>query len=123
MTYGEAVRSRLADLGVAAIPFAFGLFGPGAHGAGWSLPLSAAISVSLYWRRRSPLEVLVACFVVGLIELAGALVGGVGGRPLPGFYDLGIIIAIYSAVAYGTRPARLVAVAGGIAGAAIAALT
>lgn len=113
LAYGGAVRSRLADLGVVAIPLALGLFGPGAHGAGWSLPLSAAISVSLYWRRRCPFGVLVASFVVGLIELAAAL---------PGFYDLGIIIAIYSAVAYGTRPARLVAVAGGIAGATIAAL-
>jgi hypothetical protein len=47
MAYGEAVRSRLADLGVAAIPLAFGLFGPGEHVADWSLPLSAAISVSL----------------------------------------------------------------------------
>jgi hypothetical protein len=33
---------------VAAIPFALGLLGPGAHGAGWSLPLSAALSVPLY---------------------------------------------------------------------------
>ena len=41
---------------------------------------------------------------------------------LPGLYDLGIIIAIYSAVAYGTRAARLAAVAGGAAGAAAAAL-
>ncbi|MGH3249170.1 MAG: sensor histidine kinase [Trebonia sp.] len=116
------MHSRLTDLGVAAIPFGFGLLGPGTHGIGWSLPLSATISVSLYWRRRSPLAVLAACFVVGLAQVTAALVGGLNDRTLPGFYDLGIIIAIYSAVAYGTQAARLVAVTGGIGGAAIAAL-
>lgn len=122
VTYGGAVHSRLTDLGVAAIPFVFGLLGPGAHGTGWSLPLSAAISVVLYWRRRFPLLVLVACFLLGLTQLTAALAGGATDRVLPGFYDLGIIIAIYSAVAYGTRAARLIGLAGGIGGAAAAAL-
>jgi signal transduction histidine kinase len=122
VTYGGAVYSRLTDLGVAAIPLVFGLLGPGAHGTGWSLPLSAAISVALYWRRRFPLLVLVACFLLGLTQLTAALRGGVIDRVLPGFYDLGIIIAIYSAVAYGTRWARLIAVVGGIGGAAAGAL-
>ncbi|MGH3170261.1 MAG: sensor histidine kinase [Trebonia sp.] len=114
------MHRRLTDLGVALIPFVLGLADPGAHGGGWSLPLSAAIGVSLYWRRRFPFAVLAACFALGLIQLAAALTGGVNGRALPGFYDLGIIIAIYSAVAYGTRTARLAAVAGGMSGAAIA---
>ncbi len=122
LTYGGAVYSRLTDLGVAAIPFVLGAVGPGAHGVGWSLPLSAAISVALYWRRRFPLSVLLACFLLGLTQLIAALAGGVIDRTLPGFYDVGIIIAIYSAVAYGTRAARLIAVAGGIGGAAVAAL-
>jgi FtsX-like permease family protein len=46
VSYGGAVYSRLTDLGVAAIPFVFGVLGPGAHGTGWSLPLSAAISAA-----------------------------------------------------------------------------
>lgn len=120
--YGGAVRSRLADLGVAAIPCALGLVGPGTHDAGWSLALGAGIGASLYWRRRSPSAVLAACFAFGLIQLAAARSGGPRPRVLPGLYDLGIIIAIYSAVAYGSRAARLVAVAGGTAGAAVAAL-
>ena len=122
VTYGGAVHSRLTDLGVAAIPLVLGVVGPGAHGAGWSLPLSAAISVALYWRRRFPLPVLLACFLLGLTQLTAALADGVIDRTLPGFYDVGIIIAIYSAVAYGTRAARLIAVTGGIGGAAVAAL-
>ena len=107
---------------MAVIPFGLGLVGPGAHGTVLSLALGAAISVPLYWRRRSPFGVLVVCFVLGAAQLTAALVGGVNGRTLPGFYDLAIIIAIYSAVAYGTRAARLVAVIGGNGGAAIAAL-
>ena len=107
---------------MAAIPLMFGLLGPGAHGGGWSLPLSAAMSVALYWRRRLPLLALVACFVLGLTQLTAALLGGVTDGVPPGLYDLGIIIAIYSAVAYGTRAARVVAVSGGMGGAAAAAL-
>jgi signal transduction histidine kinase len=122
VTYGGAVRSRLTDLGVAAIPFGLGLLGPGAHGTGWGPLLSAMISVSLYWRRRSPFAVLAVCFALGLTQVTAALVGGLSSRTLPGFYDLGIIIAIYSAVAYGTRAARLVAVTGGIGGATLGAL-
>ena len=116
------MRSRLTDLGVAAIPFVLGLLGPGAHGIGWSLPLSAAMSVSLYWWRRSPFAVLAVCFVLGLAQVTAALVDGPVDRTLPGLYDLGIIIAIYAAVAYGTRAARLAAVAGGLAGATLGAL-
>jgi signal transduction histidine kinase len=122
VTYGGAVRSRLTDLGVAAIPFGLGLLGPGAHGGGWRLLLSAMISVSLYWRRRAPFAVLAVCFALGLTQLTAALVDGLTSRPLPGFYDLGIIIAIYSAVAYGTRATRLVAVTGGIGGATLGSL-
>jgi len=122
MTYGGAVRSRMTDLGVASIPFVLGLFGPGAHGWGWSLPLSAAISVSLYWRRRSPFAALAACFLLGLMQLAAALAGGANGHAMPGFYDVGIVIAIYAAVTYGTRATRVVAVTGGLGGAAVAAL-
>jgi signal transduction histidine kinase len=107
---------------VAAIPFVLGLRGPGAHGIGWSLPLSAAMSVSLYWWRRSPLAVLAVCFALGLAQVTAALVDGPIDRTLPGLYDLGIIIAIYAAVAYGTRAARLAAVAGGLAGATLGAL-
>ncbi len=77
VTYGGAVHSRLTDLGVAAIPLVLGAVGPGAHGAGWSLPLSAAMSVALYWRRRFPLPVLLACFLLGLTQLTAALAGGV----------------------------------------------
>ncbi len=120
--YGGAVHSRLTDLGVAAIPFTFGLVGPGTYDAAWSLPLGAGIGASLYWRRRYPAITLAACFALGLIQLAAALIGESWPRVLPGLYDLGIVIAIYSAVAYGTRAARLVAVAGGTAGAAAAVL-
>ena len=116
------MRSRLTDLGVAAIPLVLGLLGPGAHGAGWSLPLSAALSAPLYWRRRAPLAVLAVCFVVGLAQVTAALADGPIDRTLPGFYDLGIIIAIYSAVAYGTRQGQLFAVVGGIGGAVLASL-
>jgi signal transduction histidine kinase len=120
--YGGAVHSRLTDLGVAAIPFALGLVGPGTYDAAWSLPLGAGIGASLYWRRRSPAMTLAACFAFGLLQLAVAVAGDPRPRVLPGLYDLGIIIAIYSAVAYGTRAARLTAVAGGAAGAAAAVL-
>ena len=90
------------DLGVAAIPLGLGLVGPGAHGLGWSLLLSAMMSVSLYWWRRAPFAVLVVCFALGLAQVTAALGHGLDSRTMPGFYDLGIIIAIYSAVAYGT---------------------
>ena len=123
--YGGAVHTRLTDLGVAAIPFALGLVGPGGMGtydAGWRLALGAGIGASLYWRRRSPAITLAACFALGLVQLAAGLAVGLQPRVLPGLYDLGIIIAIYSTVAYGTRAARLAAVAGGAAGAAAAAL-
>ena len=120
--YGGAVRSRLTDLGVAAIPCALGLVGPGTYDAGWSLALGAGIGASLYWRRRSPFAVLAACFAFGLLQLAAALTDDPRPRVLPGFYDLGIIIAIYSAVAYGSRAARVAAVAGGAIGAAAATL-
>jgi DNA-binding NarL/FixJ family response regulator len=118
VTYGGSVHRRLADLGVAAIPFGLGLVGPGSHGMSWGLPLSAAIGASLYWRRRFPFRVLLACFALGLMQLTIALVAGMQ----PGFYDIGIIIAIYSAVAYGSPAARVVAVAGGIGGVAAATL-
>jgi signal transduction histidine kinase len=116
------VRSRLTDLGVAAIPFGLGLVGPGAHGIGWSLALSAVMSASLFWWRRAPFAVLAVCFVLGLTQVTVALVAGPVDRTLPGLYDLAIIIAIYAAVAYGTRAARLVAVTGGLAGATLGAL-
>jgi signal transduction histidine kinase len=123
--YGGAVHTRLTDLGVAAIPFALGLVGPGGPGtydAGWRLALGAGIGASLYWRRRSPASTLAACFALGLVQLAVGLADGLQPRVLPGLYDVGIIIAIYSAVAYGPRAARLAAVAGGTAGAVAAVL-
>lgn len=110
------------DLGVAAIPLGLGLLGPGAQGTGWSLLLSAMMSVSLYWWRRAPFAVLAVCFAVGLAQVIAALGHGLDSRTMPGFYDLGIIIAIYSAVAYGTRAVRLAAVAGGIGGATVGGL-
>ncbi len=110
------------DLGVAAIPLGLGLVGPGAHGLGWSLLLSAMMSVSLYWRRRAPFTVLAVCFALGLAQVTAALGHGLDSSTMPGFYDLGIIIAIFSAVAYGTPATRLVAAAGGIGGASVAAL-
>jgi len=116
------VRSRLVDLGVAAIPLVLGLFGPGYHGLGWRLLLSALISVSLYWRRRAPFAVLAVCFALGLAQVIAALGHGLDSHTVPGFYDLGLIIAIFSAVAYGARATRLVAVAGGIGGATVASL-
>lgn len=122
VAYRGAVRNRLADLGIAAIPVVLGLTGLGAHGVGWPLPLSAGIGLSLYWRRRFPLAALAGCFAFGLIELWAALAAGRRPEVLPGLYDVGIIIAIYSAVAYGNRATRLAAVAGGIAGAAAATL-
>jgi signal transduction histidine kinase len=112
------VRSRLTDLGVAAIPFILGLIGPGRQHIDWNLPIGAAISAPLYWRRRYPLAALIACFAAGLVQLSVTLVDGA----LPRFYDLGLIIAIYSAVAYGAGRARLIAVGGGLAGATVAAL-
>ena len=120
--YGGAVHSRLTDLGVAAIPFALGLAGLGPSNAGWSVPLGAGLGAALYWRRRAPVAVLAACFTIGLLQLAVAVIEGPRPRMLPGLYDVGIIIAIYSAVAYGSRAARLIAVAGGTAGAAAADL-
>jgi len=116
------VHSRLTDLGVAAIPFALGLAGLGPSNAGWSVPLGAGLGAALYWRRRAPVAVLAACFTIGLLQLAVAVIEGPRPRMLPGLYDVGIIIAIYSAVAYGSRAARLIAVAGGTAGAAAADL-
>jgi len=111
------------DLGVAAIPLGLGLVGPGAHGlGGWNLLLSAIMGVSLYWRRRAPLAVLAVCFAIGLAQVTAALGRGLDSQTMPGFYDLGIIIAIYSAVAYGPPATRLAAVAGGIGGAAVATL-
>jgi hypothetical protein len=80
MTYGGAVHSRLTDLEVALIPFGLGVFGPGPQGTDLSLPLSAAMSVSLYWRRRSPLGALLACFAVGLVQLSIAFAGGIVSR-------------------------------------------
>jgi hypothetical protein len=68
------------DLGVAAIPLGLGLFGPGAHGLGWSLPFSALLSVSLYWRRRAPFAVLAVCFAVGLAQVIAALGHGLDSR-------------------------------------------
>jgi signal transduction histidine kinase len=121
--YRGPVRSRLADLGVSVIPFGLGLWGPGgANRVGWPLILCAAFSVPLYWRRSCPLAVLLATYAVGLVQVAVVVHEGINPRTLPGFYDLGIVIAIYSAVAYGSRPARLVAVAGGIGGASAGAL-
>jgi hypothetical protein len=83
-TYGGAVRSRLVDLGVAATPFLLGLAGPGRQHLDWNLPIGAAISVPLYWRRRYPLPVLTACFAAGLVQLAVALID----HTLPRFYGL-----------------------------------
>lgn len=48
VAYGGAAQNRLTDLGVAAVPFGLGLFGPGTQDTAWSLPLGAAVGVSLY---------------------------------------------------------------------------
>jgi signal transduction histidine kinase len=121
--YGVAVRNRLVDLGVAAIPLLLGLLGPARHGIGWSLPLSLAYSVPLYWRRRYPRAVLAATFAAGLVQLTAAVAAGpMSAIARPDYYDLGIIIAIYAAVAYGTRWTRLLAVVVGTAGAAAGAV-
>ncbi|MGH3260397.1 MAG: DUF7134 domain-containing protein, partial [Trebonia sp.] len=72
------MHSRLADLGVALIPFGLGLVGPGAHGMALSLPLSVGICASLYWRRRAPGATLAACFAFGLVQLViAALASGI----------------------------------------------
>jgi signal transduction histidine kinase len=120
--YGGAVRNRLADLGVAAIPFLLGLLGPARHVIGWSLPLCAAFSVPLYWRRGHPQAVLAVTFAAGLVQVTAATADGMITIARPDFYDLGIIIAIYAAVTYGTRRTRMFAVVAGIGGAAIGAI-
>jgi signal transduction histidine kinase len=107
---------------VAVIPFMLALIGPGSYDPAWSLPLGAGIGAALYWRRRTPAVTLPACFALGLVQLAVAVSGHPRPHVLPGLYDVGIMIAIYSAVAYGSRATRLAAVAGGGAGAAAAAL-
>jgi signal transduction histidine kinase len=117
------VRIRLADLGIAVIPFGLGLWGPGsAARVGWVLVLCAGFSVPLYWRRRYPLAVLLVTFAVGLVQVAVVVHDGITPPTLPGFFDLGLVIAMYSAVAYGSRLTRLVAVAGGLGGATAGAL-
>ena len=99
--YGGAVRSRLTDLGVAVIPCALGLVGPGSYDVGWSLALGAGIGTSLYWRRRSPFA---PCFdefarnVAGdferfghgpaLCDEAGQFVGGSQKDALRQFFNL-----------------------------------
>jgi signal transduction histidine kinase len=115
--YGGQVRSRLLDLGVAVIPFGLGIWGPGRPFLGWALALGVAFSVPLFWRRRHPLAVLLVTYLIGLVQVLVASQAGQALRTPPGLYDLGIVIAIYSAVAYGSRAARLVAVGGGICGA------
>lgn len=54
--------------------------------------------------------------VVGLAQVLIVTQASFSPRPPAGFYDLAIVIAIYSAVAYGARLTRLLAVAGGIGG-------
>jgi signal transduction histidine kinase len=120
--YGGAVRIRLVDSGAAAIPLLLGLIGPGRYDIGWVLPLSLAFSVPLYWGRRYPLTVLLVTFAAGLVQVTATLAAGVSSGRLLGFYDVGVIIAIYFAVSYGTRPASVIAVGGGISGAVIGAL-
>src|SRR5580698_3953563 len=115
--YGGLVRIRLTDLGVAAIPLVLGLWGPGAHDAGFTVALCVALSVPLYWRRRCPLAVLLVTCAIGLAQVLIIVADGPSPRTPPGLYDLGIVIAIYSAVAYGPRLTRLLAVGGGICGA------
>ena len=110
------------DFGAAAIPFLLGLLGPGRFDIGWALPLSLAFSVPLYWGRRYPLPVLLVTFAAGLIQVTAAVTGAESPARLPGLYDIGIILAMYFAVSYGTRRVRLIAVAGGISGAAVGAL-
>ncbi len=120
--YGVAVRNRLVDLGVAAVPFLLGLLGSVRNHVDWSLPLCFAFSVPLYWRRRYPLAVLAVTFAAGLVQVTAAAAGPMNAITRPDFYDLGIIIAIYSAVAYGTRWTRVLAVVAGTAGAATGAM-
>ncbi|HEY1821778.1 MAG TPA: sensor histidine kinase [Trebonia sp.] len=110
------MRIRLTDLGVAAIPLVLGLWGPGAHDVGFTVALCVALSVPLYWRRRCPLAVLLVTCAIGLAQVLILVADGPGPRTPPGLYDLGIVIAIYSAVAYGPRLTRLLAVACGIGG-------
>ena len=106
--YGGAVRVRLVDFGAAAIPFLLGLLGPGRFDIGWALPLSLAFSVPLYWGRRYPLPVLLVTFAAGLIQVTAAVTGAESPARLPGLYDIGIILAMYFAVSYGTRRVRLI---------------
>jgi signal transduction histidine kinase len=104
---------------MALIPFGLGLWGPGSgrHDLGWTLALCVVFSVPLYWRRRYPLAVLIVTYIAGLAQVLVATQASFSPRPPAGFYDLAIVIAIYSAVAYGARLTRLLAVAGGIGGA------
>ncbi|HEY6497067.1 MAG TPA: histidine kinase [Trebonia sp.] len=113
------MRIRLIDLAVAAVPFGLGLWGPDGRHLGLTLALGAAFSLPLYWRRRLPLAVLLVTCAMGLAQVLTVVHDGSGSSPRtpPGLYDLGIVIAVYSAVAYGARLTRLLAVACGIAGA------
>jgi signal transduction histidine kinase len=122
LDYGGAVRIRLVDVGAAAVPLLLGLIGPGRYDIGWALPLSLAFSVPLYWGRRYPLAVLLVTFAAGLVQVTASVTGGASPVRLPGFYDIGIILAIYFAVACGTRRVGVAAVAGGIGGAVVGAL-
>ena len=119
--YRWAVRIRLVDLGVAALPLGVGLASRGGYHGDWSLAFMTAFSVPLYWGRRYPLSVLLAVFATGLVQVTAAALSGADRVTLVGLYDLGIVLAIYLAVSYGERWTRVFAVAGGLAGAAVGA--
>jgi signal transduction histidine kinase len=107
---------------MAAVPLGLGLLGRGRHDFSWGLPLSVGLGVPLYWGRRHPLPVLLAAFAIGLAQVIAALADGVNAITLIGFYDVGIVLAIYCAVSWGKPLTRAFAVSGGIAGAAAGAM-
>lgn len=109
------------DLGAVAIPLGVGLLSRAGYQSGWSPAFLAVFSVPLYWGRRYPLAVLLVVFTAGLVQVTAAALSGQGAVTLVGLYDLGIILAIYFAVSYGQRLTRVLAVAGGLAGAAAGA--
>ena len=100
------------DAAIALAPFGLGLLAE--RHLGFNVVLALAVCVPLIWRRRHPAAVLLWTFTVGL----GQLVTGFHAR----MYDFGIVMAIYSAAAYGPRWSAQLGVLGGMLGGTLAAL-